>query len=868
VLIGGEAGIGKSRLIAEFADASARSRARIVRAECREFAQSPVGPLAEILKQLGESAAFLYDAQSQDAQVEMLLAKLAAVFDRRTTVVVIEDLHWASADLISTLRLLVTRVETQRALFVVSYRDNEIVPSHPNFIALGKLARERAVSSITLTRFEHDTTVELLERALGAKSRVPHVVVTDVARRSDGNPLYGEELLRHAVDHLADPTDTRDRVPLTLQAVVRERIEHCSSRERTLLERAALVGRDFDLGELASLSADLSAPTEPELSTLVDWQLLSHDRRTGRYAFRHALTRDVVYESIAGEVAQPFHRLIADALEAQPADALRVAEVAHHRWRSGDRARAAAPCESAGALARAQFAYADSIRWYERAIVAHGSDGAAAMRVRLELGKVLVAVEETARGVAAYETVAAWAQIRDVALFVRARRLIAGTIHNEGRREEAVAILETTLASIDPGAHASLAAGLTLRIVSMRWTGDDPATAWRYLDRLDPATLATEAKAEYFLLRSSLHALDLAADGPWRDDAAQTVTLYGGVGSPRFEHYARVQVGLQAFARGELTGARSSFEAADRCSVESAGGFNELPLSFAILEAAAGRFARVPLWLQRVRPSPQLYSRAMESLALVELALALDDVLGLERYADLGFVDELERGGDTWNAVRLGSTFARALVRLGRHLESDRLLEQVVPLARSTFDVVPAMLGIASLRPALTMPFRALLERDRHAPFLAAAASIVDAETARERGLAVDRDAVAAALTFYDEAGWLVLAARATELQGDDAEALRRYRAMGHVAGVRRLGISALRHSASDAAPLAATGALSRRECEIANLVAIGKSNREAATILAISEKTVEKYLTTIYGKLGLQSRVQLAAYVARDASS
>lgn len=91
---------------------------------------------------------------------------------------------------------------------------------------------------------------------------------------------------------------------------------------------------------------------------------------------------------------------------------------------------------------------------------------------------------------------------------------------------------------------------------------------------------------------------------------------------------------------------------------------------------------------------------------------------------------------------------------------------------------------------------------------------------------------------------------------------------MGHVAGVRRLGISALRHSASDAAPLAATGALSRRECEIANLVAIGKSNREAATILAISEKTVEKYLTTIYGKLGLQSRVQLAAYVARDASS
>ncbi len=317
ILLSGEAGIGKSRLIAEFKGASAASRARIVQGECREFAQSPLGPLAQILAQLGESTALLRDAHSQEAQLEALLATFARIVERRVTVLIIEDLHWGSPELVHILRLLVRASATQRALFVLSYRDNEIVPSHPLYIPIGKLARESAVSAISLTRFTHHETLRLLERALEPGIRVPNIVLTNVAVHSDGNPLYGEELLRHAVDASTRPDEPpRAGVPMTLQAIVRERIERCSLRERRALEIASLFGRDFAPAELLAVVPDEEVPTETELADLVVKQLLVRDDTTGRYAFRHALTRDVMYADISEAVARPMHRRIADALEA------------------------------------------------------------------------------------------------------------------------------------------------------------------------------------------------------------------------------------------------------------------------------------------------------------------------------------------------------------------------------------------------------------------------------------------------------------------------------------------------------------------------------------------------------------------------
>jgi DNA-binding CsgD family transcriptional regulator len=537
-------------------------------------------------------------------------------------------------------------------------------------------------------------------------------------------------------------------------------------------------------------------------------------------------------------------------------------EIAHHHFLGGDLARAAGPCEAAGTLARAQFAYDECIRWYERALVAYGSDGAAAARVRLELGKVLVYAHELERGIAEYEAVAAWARTHDPVLFVRARKLIAGTIAADGRREAAIALLEATLATLG-GQHAALGRELALRIASFVLLRDDPSDARATLALLEPAELGLEARAEFYRLRSDMHAHEPADDAEWRRDAARAIELYERSGSTRFEHYTRVQFGWQALARGDVASARTSLETAERRSNESASTSNHLPISFAFVECAAGRFDAARAWLARVTTSQQLIERALEAVVRTELALALDDVAELERRIELALIGELERADEARGAFRLGTAFGCALLRLDKRPEADRLFERVAPLARTTYEIVPGALALSAVRPDLTNPFLALLERGHSTPFLAAAAALVRAEVERSAGRPCDVASLRDARAFYELAGWPALAARAAELEGDRAGAAQLYRAIGHVAGVRRLGLAAFRTAGSPALAGDIESELSARELEVARCIASGASNREAAATLSLSIKTIEKHLSSIYLKLGLHSRAQLAAYVA-----
>jgi DNA-binding CsgD family transcriptional regulator len=138
--------------------------------------------------------------------------------------------------------------------------------------------------------------------------------------------------------------------------------------------------------------------------------------------------------------------------------------------------------------------------------------------------------------------------------------------------------------------------------------------------------------------------------------------------------------------------------------------------------------------------------------------------------------------------------------------------------------------------------------------------ALIDAASARDLGdaaSAAERGAEAA--RRFEEIGWPWLAARAYELAGETARALEIQRRIGAFAEVRRMeraGLAAER-------PAKRGGVLTERERELALLIAEGKGNRAAAEALSITEKAVEKYLTSIYAKLGMTSRSQLAAYIA-----
>jgi hypothetical protein len=204
----------------------------------------------------------------------------------------------------------------------------------------------------------------------------------------------------------------------------------------------------------------------------------------------------------------------------------------------------------------------------------------------------------------------------------------------------------------------------------------------------------------------------------------------------------------------------------------------------------------------------------------------------LETTLDLGLLAEARDRGETGAMVRLSCASAPVLERLGRQAEADRLLADAARAITTTYDMTVPIATIARLRPDLALGLRPLVEAAAMragAVVDRALLAFLDAAAARERRDGTQRAANgrSAAKNFAD-IGWHVLEAQAYELAGDTVLARERYAAMGAYAEVRRL-----------------------------------ERYRAAAEALSVSEKTVEKSLTPIYSKLGVTSRVQLAAYIA-----
>jgi len=861
VLVAGEAGIGKSRTIAEFIKIT---RSRVALAECREFGQSPLGPLDDILNELDDGGTWPRPFGSPDERMAEMLAAFARLTARRATVIVIEDLHWADPELLAALRILTARAATQRLLIVVSYRDDEIGPRHRNFVALGRLVREPAASVVKLERMNPPQLADLVRSALEGGESLPPLVVDDVVRRSDGNPLFAEELSRHALDRAPSSRD-RESVPLTLHAIVSERLLACSERERRLLFAAALCGRRFDLDILDDVFAERETPEErsASLRRLCDMQLIDPvDGQPRSFAFRHALTRDALYSEVLPSDAGPMHRKIATAIGARTDAGKRAIEIAYHYWQSGERELAAEPCEAAARAARAALAYGDAILWYERAIEAYGKAEERVARATLELGKIFALAEEKASAFEAYARVERYAlQHGDMALLVRPRKLMAGMLVNDGRMDDALRLLDDTLALLAAPEYDGLRTELYLRIALHLIQQQDPERLRRALENVDVARLepGSVTVAEYHHASAYLAACARDVDA-WAAHYESARDVYVAMRAFPFVRYSYADQAWQAISLGLLPLAQSLVTRAAAASSESASTVNDVPLTLAYACFCAGRFADARSALGRAIPSQLLSCRWVVALVNAELALASGDDDALRETLDPELIAELARQ-ETFGFIRLSATFAAGYVRLGRRAEARVLLEGAAARIRSTLDLVPAMLTIAELAPDLARPLRPLLAASVGGDAYATAAlDLMDAELARCDGASADAERLGvAARGAFERLGWPLAAARAAIVAGRSTEALAIYRRIDHVAGVRRLADFA---GSVPNTEVDRVDVLTVRERELAHLIAAGKSNRDAADIMAVSEKTIEKYLTSTYAKLSLTSRMQLAQLV------
>ncbi len=376
ILIGGEAGVGKTRLVNEFAERAAASGWRVLLGHCLELGENglPFAPIVEALRDLPDTLdsaglarvlgsgrfeignlvptlAEVYvspdarpaDQVSQARLFEFILAMLGRLAAETPLVLEIEDLHWADRSTRDLLRFLARNLGRGPIVIVATFRTDELHRRHPLVPFLVELGRLPRVERSDLPRLSIEETLAQLSSILG------HSASPDLARRiherSDGNPFFAEELL--AAGQAPRAAIGRSGLPPDLETLLNERVGRLSDATQAVLDVAAVAGRDVSHGLLERI-ADLSdVKVLAALREAIDQQVLvlvESSTHETRYSFRHALIQEAIYARLLPTERLRLHRRIVDALldraGGDETAAALAAEVAHHADRAGDSTRA------------------------------------------------------------------------------------------------------------------------------------------------------------------------------------------------------------------------------------------------------------------------------------------------------------------------------------------------------------------------------------------------------------------------------------------------------------------------------------------------------------------------------------------------
>ncbi|WP_308042600.1 AAA family ATPase [Micromonospora sp. PLK6-60] len=394
VLVGGEAGVGKTRLLDEFGTAAAGTGARLLVGQCLELGEAglPFAPFAAALRELlrrdGPGVLDGYEAEfarllpelargpaavaapagplASDTPRGYLFDLVADLFHRLAEagplVLVIEDLHWADRSTRDLIGFLVRAARPGRLLLVCTYRTDELHRGHPLRPFLAELDRVRGVERVELARLDRDGTAAVLTDLLGAEP--PARGVDDVHERTQGNPFFIEELAA-----AGSPVGCAT-LPDTLRDLLLARVDRLPDPAQRVLRIAAAGGTRFAHQLLAEVAGLPEAELEDALRAAVAAQLVVADP-DGDYEFRHALVREAVHdELLPGEHAR-LHARFAAAIEAHPqlVPAGRApAEIAHHWHAAHDHPRALVAARAAATAAADRYAYAEQSRLLERVL--------------------------------------------------------------------------------------------------------------------------------------------------------------------------------------------------------------------------------------------------------------------------------------------------------------------------------------------------------------------------------------------------------------------------------------------------------------------------------------------------------------------
>ena len=424
-LLGGEPGIGKSRLAEELI-AHARARgARVLVGRCWEAGGAPAywpwvqslrpylrdtdaetlrsqlhegaADVARLLPELRELLADLPPAPALESEgarfrlFDSMTSFLKSVAAARPLVLVLDDLHAADEPSLLLLQFVARELGESRLLIVGAYRDVDPTLSDPLTTTLTELAREPIARTLELAGLGEADVARFIELTAPGASAAD--LGPAVHAETEGNPLFVGETVRllAAERRLDEPAIAPLAIPQSVREVIGHRLRHLSDECNRVLTLASVLGREFDLDALAGVSGLSRGAILELLDEGIEARVVSDVPGTiGRMRFAHALVRDAAYHGLARSRRVQLHWQVGEALEALYSSDLdpHLAELAHHFFESaagGNGQKAVDYARRAGARAVTLLAYEEAVRLYEMALAALGPDGAATARLRCEL---------------------------------------------------------------------------------------------------------------------------------------------------------------------------------------------------------------------------------------------------------------------------------------------------------------------------------------------------------------------------------------------------------------------------------------------------------------------------------------------------
>ena len=380
-LVGGDAGVGKTRYLQEVARRASRSGTRVVIGHCVDLGSGglPYLPFTEVVAQLADDADLealpALTALTGGAAAELASGETDTDIDRRlplfddvhallssagerhgAVLVVLEDVHWADRSSRDLLHFLLARLRSEPVVIVASFRTDDLHRRHPLRQLVPELVRLPLVERIDLPPFDSDELSAYLAALTG--SPVDARTVAAVLERSEGNAYFAEELMSWHEGR-------RDGLPAGLADVLLSRVEQLAVVAQQLVRVASVAGRrvtDDVLVEVSGLPAhDVDAALREAVARLVLVPDAVPDGTEG-YAFRHALLREAVYADLLPGERVRLHAAYADLLSSPDRAGRRgaAASLAHHAIAAHDLPRALAASVRAAAEAQASRAPAEA----------------------------------------------------------------------------------------------------------------------------------------------------------------------------------------------------------------------------------------------------------------------------------------------------------------------------------------------------------------------------------------------------------------------------------------------------------------------------------------------------------------------------